>query len=108
MTECVLRTWGGRLSRDVENGPSSSYLSDPLNSYNHLGVQNPFVYPIVSRLRLDSRIGGSSTRFGLNGCRPNAVLRPFLCPQSQQDRGFKANEGVVLGSPSFPGTNQNT
>jgi hypothetical protein len=25
---------------------------------------------------------------------------PFFA-QSQQDRGFKANEGMVLGSPSF-------
>ena len=88
--------------------PSSSYLSDPLNSYAHLGMPKPFVHLIGPPLdlALDSRIAGNSARFVRNGCRPNAVLRPFLCPRSQQDtlsfgvfalRDLKANEEVVLG-----------
>ncbi|KAF8637223.1 hypothetical protein AX17_002974 [Amanita inopinata Kibby_2008] len=90
--------------------PSSSYLSDPLNSYAHLGMPRPFVHLIGPPLdlALDSRIAGNSARFARNGCRPNAVLRPFLCPHSKQSqeslsfgvfalRDLKANEEVVLG-----------
>ncbi|PFH48187.1 hypothetical protein AMATHDRAFT_76861 [Amanita thiersii Skay4041] len=90
--------------------PSSSYLSDPLNSYAHLGMPKPFVHLIGPPLdlALDSRITGNNSRFVRNGCRPNAVLRPFLCPQptSSSDtlsfgvfalRDLKANEEVILG-----------
>ena len=91
--------------------PSAAYLSDPLNSYAHLGMPKPFVHLIGPPLdlSLDSRIAGNSARFVRNGCRPNAVLRPFLCPRDQhkQDdtlsfgvfalRDLKANEEVVLG-----------
>lgn len=91
--------------------PSAAYLSDPLNSYAHLGMPKPFVHLIGPPLdlSLDARIAGNSARFVRNGCRPNAVLRPFLCPRSQHKqedtlsfgvfalRDLKANEEVVLG-----------
>ncbi|KAF8627262.1 hypothetical protein AX15_004454 [Amanita polypyramis BW_CC] len=87
--------------------PSSSYLSDPLNSYAHLGMPKPFVHLIGPPLdvSLDSRTAGNSARFVRNGCRPNAVLRPFLCKNKSESLSFgvfalrdiKVNEEVVLG-----------
>ncbi|KIL59822.1 hypothetical protein M378DRAFT_168826 [Amanita muscaria Koide BX008] len=90
--------------------PSSSYLSDPLNSYAHLGMPKPFVHLFGHPLdlALDSRITGNSARFVRSGCRPNAVLRPFLCPGPNKPpetlsfgifalKDLKANEEVVLG-----------
>ena len=87
--------------------PSATYLSDPLNSYAHLGMPKPFVHLLGPPLdlALDARIAGNSARFVRNGCRPNAVLRPFLC-RKQDDtlsfgvfalRDLKANEEVILG-----------
>jgi hypothetical protein len=98
--------------------PSSTYLSDPLNAYAHLGMPKPFVHLIGPPLdlALDSRITGSEARFARSGCRPNAVLRPMICNQSKDRekptggdkeagisfgmfalRDMKANEEVVLG-----------
>ncbi|KAF9446177.1 hypothetical protein P691DRAFT_733735 [Macrolepiota fuliginosa MF-IS2] len=88
--------------------PSSAYLADPLNAYAHLGMPKPFVHLIGPPLdiALDARITGDSARFVRSGCRPNAVLRPVLCPHNDSDslsfgvfalRDLKANEEVVLG-----------
>ena len=98
--------------------PSSTYLSDPLNAYAHLGMPKPFVHLIGPPLdlALDSRITGSEARFARSGCRPNAVLRPMICNHSKDKekktssdketgvsfgvfalRDMKANEEVVLG-----------
>jgi len=102
--------------------PSSTYLSDTLNAYAHLDMPKPFVHLIGPPLdlALDSRITGDGSRFLRSGCKPNAVLRPMLCPESskkkkndsndasdQEDdmlefgvfalRDLKANEEVVLG-----------
>ena len=97
--------------------PSTVYLSDPLNSYAHLGMPKPFVHLLGPPLdvALDARLTGNSARFVRSGCRPNAVLRPFLCrsrggetrnPVATEDslafgvfalRDLKAHEEVVLG-----------
>ncbi|KAF8956782.1 hypothetical protein BDZ97DRAFT_1670954 [Flammula alnicola] len=89
---------------------SSSYLSNPLNAYAHLGMPKPFVHlfgPPLD-LALDSRIVGNQGRFVRSGCRPNAVLRPVLCdkPAAEEEtlgfgvfalRDLKAGEEIVLG-----------
>ncbi|KAF8054640.1 hypothetical protein FPV67DRAFT_1568900 [Lyophyllum atratum] len=64
--------------------PSSTYLSDPLNAYAHLGLPKPFVHLIGPPLdlALDARIAGDGARYVRSGCRPNAVLRPVLCPRT--------------------------
>jgi len=93
--------------------PSSTYLSDPLNAYAHLGMPKPFVHLMGAPLdlTLDSRITGDKGRFVRSGCRPNAVLRPVLCSNAKPDeanddtlsfgvfatRDLKENEEVVLG-----------
>jgi SET domain-containing protein len=92
--------------------PSSTYLSDPLNAYAHLGMPKQFVHLMGAPLdlTLDSRITGDKGRFARSGCHPNAVLRPVLCPNTSSDddtdslsfgvfamRDLKANEEVVLG-----------
>ncbi|KAI0937997.1 hypothetical protein AcV7_003314 [Taiwanofungus camphoratus] len=103
---------------------STAYLSDPLNVYAHLGMPKPFVHLIGPPLdvALDARITGNEGRFVRSGCRPNAVLRPVLCPRGKRSRAtqqmnngnssdndetltfgifalrdLKANEEVVLG-----------
>lgn len=94
--------------------PTSTYLADPLNSYAHLGMPKPFVHLLGHPLdvTLDSRIAGDKSRFVRSGCRPNAVLRPVICPKAKQRgsdgetmlsfgvfalRDLKAHEEVVLG-----------
>lgn len=92
--------------------PSTVYLSDPLNSYAHLGMPKPFVHLMGPPLdlALDARLAGNGTRYVRSGCRPNAVLRPMLCRQSHHNtpdetltfgvfalRDLKAHEEVVLG-----------
>ena len=100
--------------------PSSAYLSDPLNAYAHHGMPKPFVHLFGPPLdvALDARITGNEARFVRSGCRPNAVLRPVICPHAKGDDGhgsskpsdsevltfgvfalrdIKANEEVVLG-----------
>lgn len=97
--------------------PSTVYLSDPLNSYAHLGMPKPFVHLMGPPLdlALDARLAGNGTRFVRSGCRPNAVLRPMLCSRSRKTpshdcppddtltfgvfalRDLKAHEEVVLG-----------
>ncbi|KAI0341008.1 hypothetical protein BDW22DRAFT_316242 [Trametopsis cervina] len=75
--------------------PSTVYLSDPLNSYAHLGMPKPFVHLIGPPLdiALDARLAGNGSRFVRNGCRPNAVLRPVLCRQAQNDRPKSSSPG---------------
>ncbi|KAI0053958.1 hypothetical protein FA95DRAFT_1507405 [Auriscalpium vulgare] len=103
--------------------PSSAYLSDPLNAYAHHGMPKPFVHLFGPPLdvALDARITGNEARFVRSGCRPNAVLRPVICPTAKSAhvreradtceetgedvltfgvfalRDLKANEEVVLG-----------
>ncbi|KAI0248958.1 hypothetical protein BJV78DRAFT_1363231 [Lactifluus subvellereus] len=101
--------------------PSSAYLSDPLNAYAHHGMPKPFVHLFGPPLdvALDARITGNEARFVRSGCRPNAVLRPMICPRAKGNdergqssksadsemltfgvfalRDIKANEEVVLG-----------
>ena len=103
--------------------PSSAYLSDPLNAYAHHGMPKPFVHLFGPPLdvALDARITGNEARFVRSGCRPNAVLRPMICPRTKAPeesdpssstksrdsemltfgvfalRDIKANEEVVLG-----------
>jgi uncharacterized protein len=55
-------------------------------------------------LALDSRVAGNHGRFARSGCRPNAILRPLLCDDSDSLgfgvfalRDLKANKEVVLG-----------
>ena len=97
-----------RLITDYKSSitPSSSYLSDPLNAYAHLGMPKPFVHLFGSPLdlALDSRLAGNHGRFARSGCRPNAILRPLLCDDSDSLgfgvfalRDLKADEEVVLG-----------
>jgi uncharacterized protein len=88
---------------------SSASLSDPLSAYAGLGVPKPCVHlfgPLD--VAVDARISGSQSRFARNGCRPNAVLRPVVCPHEDTDeltlelallalRDLKANEEVFLG-----------
>ncbi|KAG1807175.1 uncharacterized protein BJ212DRAFT_1282445 [Suillus subaureus] len=68
--------------------PSASYLADPLNAYAHLGMPKPFVHLMGPPLdvALDARVVGDEGRFARNGCRPNAVLRPLLCPKAKDER----------------------
>lgn len=98
--------------------PSTVYLSDPLNSYAHLGMPKPFVHLMGPPLdlALDARLAGNGARFVRSGCRPNAVLRPMLCKQAKAAdlrgpaipddtltfgvfalRDLKAHEEIVLG-----------
>ena len=63
-----------RLITDYKSSiaPSSSYLSDPLNAYAHLGMPKPFVHlfgPPLD-LALDSGLAGNHGRFARSGCRP--------------------------------------
>ncbi|KZT68445.1 hypothetical protein DAEQUDRAFT_692349 [Daedalea quercina L-15889] len=102
--------------------PSTVYLADPLNAYAHLSMPKPFVHLIGPPLdvALDSRATGNLGRFVRSGCRPNAVLRPVLCPRGKARataptshlddddretltfgvfalRDLKAHEEVILG-----------
>ncbi|KAG2131668.1 hypothetical protein DEU56DRAFT_454058 [Suillus clintonianus] len=76
--------------------PSASYLADPLNAYAHLGMPKPFVHLMGPPLdvALDARVVGNEGRFARNGCRPNAVLRPFLCPKAKDE---SKQEGMESG-----------
>lgn len=85
---------------------TSSYLSDPLNAYAHLGMPKPFVHLLGHPLdvTLDARITGDKARFVRSGCRPNAVLRPVMCEGAERLsfgvfalRDLKAQEEVILG-----------
>lgn len=71
--------------------PSASYLADPLNAYAHLGMPKPFVHLMGPPLdvALDARVVGDEGRFARNGCRPNAVLRPLLCPKAKDESKAK-------------------
>lgn len=71
--------------------PSASYLADPLNAYAHLGMPKPFVHLIGPPLdvALDARVVGDEGRFARSGCRPNAVLRPLLCPKAKDESKAK-------------------
>ncbi|KAG1733729.1 hypothetical protein EDB19DRAFT_1730188 [Suillus lakei] len=71
--------------------PSASYLADPLNAYAHLGMPKPFVHLMGPPLdvALDARVVGDEGRFARNGCRPNAVLRPLLCPKAKDESKTK-------------------
>jgi len=80
-------------------------------------MPKPFVHLLGPPLdiTLDSRVTGDKGRFVRSGCRPNAVLRPVLCPAAKNRgkdtppddnsltfgvfalRDLKANEEVVLG-----------
>jgi uncharacterized protein len=77
--------------------PSSAYLSDPLNAYAHHGMPKPFVHLFGPPLdvALDARITGNEARFVRSGCRPNAVLRPMICPRARgnDDRGQSSKSG---------------
>lgn len=66
--------------------PSTAYLSDPLNAYAHLSMPKPFVHLIGPPLdlALDARQTGNQSRFVRSGCRPNAILRPVLCPRKKR------------------------
>ena len=92
--------------------PSSTYLSDPLNAYAHLGMPKPFVHLLGGPydLTLDARVTGSESRWVRSGCRPNSVLRPVLCKDKDRTddaemltfgvfalRDLKANEEIILG-----------
>ncbi|KAJ7600791.1 hypothetical protein C8J56DRAFT_767258 [Mycena floridula] len=87
--------------------PSSTYLSNPLNAYAHIGMPKTFVHLMGPPLdvTLDARMEGNEGRFVRSGCRPNAVLRPVICSSSQETLSFgvfalrdlKADEEVVLG-----------
>jgi uncharacterized protein len=86
--------------------PSSSYLSDPPNAYARLGMPKPFVHLFERQLdlALDPRLAGNHGRFARSGCRPNAILSPLLCDDSDSLglgvfalRDLKSNEEVVLG-----------
>ncbi|KAG2344569.1 hypothetical protein BDR05DRAFT_166470 [Suillus weaverae] len=73
--------------------PSASYLADPLNAYAHLGMPKPFVHLMGPPLdvALDARVVGDEGRFARSGCRPNAVLRPLLCPKAKDESKAKAS-----------------
>ncbi|EPS98053.1 hypothetical protein FOMPIDRAFT_1078601, partial [Fomitopsis schrenkii] len=75
--------------------PSTVYLADPLNAYAHLSMPKPFVHLIGPPLdvALDSRATGNLGRFVRSGCRPNAVLRPVLCPRGNS-RATPAQNGT--------------
>lgn len=86
-------------------------------------MPKPFVHLFGPPLdvALDARITGNEARFVRSGCRPNAVLRPVICPTAKSAhvreradtceetgedvltfgvfalRDLKANEEVVLG-----------
>jgi uncharacterized protein len=96
--------------------PSASYLADPLNAYAGLGMPKPFVHLFGAPLdvALDARVVGGEGRFARSGCRPNAVLRPVICPPKNESgvgegdettltfgifaiRDLKANEEIILG-----------
>ncbi|PSR77474.1 hypothetical protein PHLCEN_2v7905 [Hermanssonia centrifuga] len=79
--------------------PSTVYLSDPLNSYAHLGMPKPFVHLIGPPLdvALDARLSGNGSRFVRSGCRPNAVLRPVLCRLPHTAGGSSPDETLTFG-----------
>jgi uncharacterized protein len=79
---------------------SAAYLADPLNGYPHLGAPKPFVHLIGPPLdlALDARQAGNEARWARNGCRPNAVLKPVLCPEERHKR---ADPETTLGFGVF-------
>ncbi|KAI0682800.1 hypothetical protein BC835DRAFT_1423971 [Cytidiella melzeri] len=79
--------------------PSTVYLSDPLNSYAHLGMPKPFVHLMGPPLdvALDARLAGDSSRFVRSGCKPNAVLRPVLCQETQDSRSSETSAPLTFG-----------
>ena len=67
-------------------------------------MPKPFVHLFGSPLdlALDSRLAGNHGRFARSGCRPNAILCPLLCDNSDTLRfgvfalrDLKADEEVV-------------
>jgi uncharacterized protein len=69
----------------------------------HLGMPKPFVHLFGPPLDLvlDSRLAGNHGRFARRACRPNAILRPLRCDDSDSLgfgvfalRDLKANEEV--------------
>ncbi|EIW76867.1 hypothetical protein CONPUDRAFT_63490 [Coniophora puteana RWD-64-598 SS2] len=91
--------------------PSSAYLSDQLNAYAHMGLPKPHVHLLGPPLEvaLDARGRGGRARWVRSGCRPNAVVRPFLCePGSKRGKGKEnvvaedeqASQKEKEGSPS--------
>lgn len=85
----------------------------------------PFVHliPPPLSLALDARLTGSEARFARSGCKPNAVLRPFLCrrgnkgkgkektaTEQQQQRRTQTPEGEydpTMPPPRFPASSTN-
>ena len=86
-----------------------------LSLTNGAGLPKPHVrlVPPPLSVALDARMAGNEARFIRSGCRPNAVLRPVLCPSKHDSddnealgavkfavfalRDLKASEEVVLG-----------
>lgn len=54
-------------------------------------MPKPFVHLIGPPLdvALDARVVGDEGRFARSGCRPNAVLRPLLCPKAKDESKAK-------------------
>ncbi|KAI0030179.1 hypothetical protein K488DRAFT_79778 [Vararia minispora EC-137] len=79
--------------------PSAAYLSDPLNAYAIRGMPRPFVHLVglPLNLALDARISGNDAHFVRSGCRPNAILRPVLCPASKRSKQDGATTGISFG-----------
>ncbi|KAI0029198.1 hypothetical protein K488DRAFT_80307 [Vararia minispora EC-137] len=79
--------------------PSAAYLSDPLNAYAVHGMPRPFVHLVGQplNLALDARVSGNDARFVRSGCRPNAVLRPVLCPASKRSKQDETTTGISFG-----------
>jgi len=78
--------------------PSASYLTDPLNSYAHLGMPKPFVHLVEPPfgLALDAMQVGNEGRFVRRGRLPNAVLRPVLCEKVVEKKAAVSRENVNM------------
>ncbi|EEB95810.1 hypothetical protein MPER_05163, partial [Moniliophthora perniciosa FA553] len=85
--------------------PSAAYLADPLNAYAHLGMPKPFVHLMGPPLdvALDARKAGGKGRWVRSGCRPNAVLRPFICRSKGKGKQKEKEDGRSSTSPDEDG-----
>ncbi|KDQ11178.1 hypothetical protein BOTBODRAFT_114771 [Botryobasidium botryosum FD-172 SS1] len=89
--------------------PRSAYTSAHSSQYPLLSLPKPHVHllPPPLSLALDAREAGNEARWVRSGCHPNAVLRPVVCDEREQEGGvafgvfairdLKAREEVVLG-----------
>ncbi|KAL5637646.1 hypothetical protein ACGC1H_004157 [Rhizoctonia solani] len=87
-----------------------AYISNKAHQYALLGTGTKYVrlVPAPLDICLDARVMGNEGRFVRCGCWPNAVIRPFICTEGEDQepearfgvfalRELKLGEEIVLG-----------